>query len=92
MKEGVLLYYKKIIACLLYKVDIKFLDWEGFLVVLFSVSSDSNKLCLQELKVEGTSDVSHGVAKGLAVGPCHVLCQFLDKHHSARLGSHASSC
>ena len=30
----------------------------------------------------GTSDVSHGVAKGLAVRPCHVLCQFLDKHHS----------
>ena len=59
-------------------------------MILSSVSSDSNERCFQELKAEGTSDVSHGVAKGLAVGPCHVLCQFLDKHHS--LGSHASSC
>ena len=36
------------------------------------MSSDSNERCLQELKAEGTSDVCHGVAKGLAVGPCHV--------------------
>ena len=66
----------------LYKVDIKFLDWEGFLVILSSVSSDSHERCFLELKAEGTSDVSHGIAKGLAVRPCHVLFQFLDKHHS----------
>ena len=42
------------------------------------MSSDSNKRCFQELKAEGTSNISHDVAKGLSIGPCHVLCQFLD--------------
>ena len=40
----------------------------------------SNERCFQELKAEGTSDVSHGIAKGLAVGPCHTcFASFLTK-------------